>query len=201
MNGFECFGISVTKGTISKVMMTVLLVVWWLYGPRVGYYPVGETDGHTIGTLWEHIFWPLSHANVWHLAGNLWVLWWLKGERLYIRECYVMAVLCSFLPVGPGLWEILPFGEATEAVVTCGFSGVLCGMIGVIWGQWISKCHNLAHSQDNGRKGWGISSAYWTFAKRVLPFVALGFLIPHVNWSIHLYCVLAGVTYGRWGRA
>lgn len=180
MNGFECFGISVTKGTISKVMMTVLLVVWWLYGPRVGYYPVGETDGHTIGTIWEHVLWPLSHANVWHLAGNLWVLRWLKGERLYIRECYVMAVLCSFLPVLPGLWDIFSAGEPLSTV---GFSGVLCASIGIRWGIWAKSCNTVA--------------AYRTFCKRVLPFVAVGFLIPHVNWSIHLYCLLMGVMYGN----
>lgn len=203
MNGFECFGIAVANVTISKVMMTVLLVVWWLYGPSVGYYPVGETDGHTIGTLWEHIFWPLSHANIWHLAGNLWVLWWLKDERLYIRECYVMSVLCSFVPVVPGLWEMIGDGENAAgmhdgAVATCGFSGVLCGMIGVIWGRWIRKCHDLACSQANGQKGRGSAGTYyWTFAKRVLPFVAVGFVIPHVNWSIHLYCLLAGVMYGN----
>ena len=173
-----------TYSTVSKALVTVVLVLWWLYGPSVGYFPVGKTDGHTIGTIWEHLLWPMSHANVWHLMGNLWVLWWMKGGRLYMLEAYVIAVLCSFLPVVPGLWDILPADDSAGVVATCGFSGVLCAMIGVRWGAWIGGCHNM--------------TAYWTFAKRVLPFVAVGFLIPHVNWSIHLYCLLAGLAYGRW---
>lgn len=166
--------------TVCKALITLVLVVWWLWLPLVGYYPVGETDGHTIGMIWGHLLWPLSHANVWHLAGNMYFLWLLK-ERLYVRECYVIAVICSFLPVVPGVWSLFSAGEPLSTV---GFSGVLCAMIGVKWGAWIRGCHGM--------------TAYWTFAKRVLPFVAVGFLIPHVNWSIHLYCLLAGLAYGRW---
>lgn len=176
-----------TYATVCKVAVTVMLVVWWLFGPSVGYFPVGKTDWHTIGTIWEHLLWPMSHANVWHLMGNLWVLWWMKGGRLYMRKAYVMAVLCSLLPVVPGLWEMIGAGknaaEMHGAVATCGFSGVLCAMIGVKWGAWIKGCHGM--------------TAYWTFAKKVLPFVAVGALIPHVNWSIHLYCLMVGVMYGN----
>lgn len=171
-----------TYTTVCKVVVTAVLVVWWLFGPMVGFCPVGKTDGHTIGMIWGHLLWPLSHANVWHLAGNLWVLWWLKG-RLCLREAFVMAVVCSFLPELPGVWEIIrPEADASGTVATCGFSGVLCAMIGVKWGRWI--------------RSRGTASAYREFAKRVLPFVAVGFFIPHVNWSIHLYCLLAGVVYG-----
>lgn len=166
-----------TYTTFTKACVTLVLVLWWWSMPKTGYTPTG-------GTFWEHLLWPLSHANVWHLAGNLWVLWLIKGGRLSLAEAYVMAVACSFLPVVPGLWELMPGADAPGTVATCGFSGVLCGMIGVKWGMWIKGCAS--------------SAAYWTFCKRVLPFVAVGFLIPHVNWSIHLYCLLAGLAYGRW---
>lgn len=182
MKGFRGSGSAATYRTVCKAVVTVWLVAWWVTLPAIGYYPVGETDGHTIGMIWEHLLWPMSHANVWHLAGNLWVLWWLKG-RLYMWESYVMAVLCSFLPVVPGLWEMLPAGEPAGTVATCGFSGVLCAIIGVKWGAWIKSRYSI--------------TAYWTFARRVLPFVAVGFLIPHVNWCIHLYCLVAGVVYGK----
>ena len=171
-----------TYTKVSKAVVSYLLVVWWLVGPLVGFWPVGGTDGNSVGTIWEHVLWPLSHANVWHLAGNLYFLWVMKG-RLNLRECYLVAVVCSFLPVLPGLWEILPFDDSQGVVATCGFSGVLCAVVGVKWGEWIKSHYSI--------------TAYWTFAKRVLPFVAVGFLIPHVNWSIHLYCLLAGLTYGR----
>lgn len=166
-----------TYGTVGKALVTVLLAVWYWAVPAIGFFPVGDADGH--GTVWGHVLWPLSHANVWHLMGNLWVLWWMKGGRLRIREAYVTAVLCSFLPVVPGVWDF----AAAEPLRTVGFSGVLCAMIGMKWGEWIKGCNNVA--------------AYRTFCVKVLPFVAMGFLIPHVNWSIHLYCLLAGGAYGN----
>lgn len=173
-------------GTVTKVLVTVLLVVWWIGMPEIGYRPVGEATGTVAGTIWEHLLWPLSHANVWHLAGNVWVLWLMKG-RLYMRESYLMAVLCSLLPVVPGVWELFSAGKPLNTV---GFSGVLCASIGVRWGEWVG----VTLRESAGHGGFG---AYWTFAKRVLPFVAVGALIPHVNWSIHLYCLLAGFLYGR----
>ena len=173
-------GRATTYTTVCKVLVTVLLVLWYCTMPAVGFNGFG-------GTIWGHVLWPLSHANVWHLAGNLWVLWWMKG-RLDMREAYVMAVLCSFLPVLPGLWEMTGCGEnAAEvhgALATCGFSGVLCAMVGVKWGEWMKGCGN--------------AGAYRTFARRVLPFVGVGFLIPYINWSIHLYCLILGLAYGRW---
>ena len=169
-----------TYTTVTKVLVTVLLVLWYVGMPEIGYKPVGEPRGTVDGTIWEHILWPLSHANVWHLAGNLWVMWWIKG-RMYLRECYVMAVLCSLLPVVPGVWDLC---LQVEPASTVGFSGVLCASIGVRWGLWVKICRN--------------TTAYWTFCKRVLPFVAVGVLIPHVNWSIHLFCLIAGLAYGRW---
>ena len=174
-----------TYTTVEKVLVTVLLVLWYVGMPEMGYKPVGEPTGGVAGTIWEHLLWPLSHANVWHLAGNEWVLWWMKG-RLYMRESYVMAVLCSFLPVVPGVWEIFSAGEPLSTV---GFSGVLCASIGVRWGEWIG----ITRRKTGGSGGY---VAYWTFAKKVLPFVAVGILIPHVNWSIHLYCLLTGLAYG-----
>ncbi len=164
-----------TYTTVCKGVVTALLVVWYFGMPELGFTPSG--------TIGEYLLWPLSHANIWHLAGNVYFLWFLKG-RLYMRECYLVAVICSFLPVWPGLWELMPDADATGTVATCGFSGVLCAMVGVKWGEWIKSRHSI--------------TAYWTFAKRVLPFVAVGFLIPHVNWSIHLYCLILGLAYGRW---
>lgn len=167
-------------GQWTKVAVTVVLVAWWIWMPAIGYMPVGEPTGTVAETIREHLLWPLSHANIWHLAGNLWVLWWLK-DRLYPLESYVMAVVCSFLPVMPGLWDIFSAGEPLSTV---GFSGVLCASIGIRWGEWCKGC--------------GTTASYWTFVKRVLPFVAVGVLIPHVNWSIHLFCLIAGLAYGRW---
>ncbi len=177
-------GCSDTATYWTKAAVTLVLVLWWWLGPVIGYCPIGDEAGGMggealCGTLWAHVLWPLSHANVWHLAGNLWVLWLLNGP-LSVRVSYVIAVLCSFIPVLPGVWELLDEGELP---CTVGFSGVLCVMIGIKWGKWCRSSNNV--------------TAYWTFAKRVLPFIVAGIIIPHVNWSIHLYCVLMGLAYGR----
>ena len=159
----------------TKAVVTLVLVAWWIAGPVVGYKPSG-------GTIWEHLGWMVSHGNVWHLAGNVFVMWCLKG-RLHLGVGVVTAFLCSWLPVVPGVWELFTAGEALS---TAGFSGVLCAMIGVKWGEWIRSCNDIA--------------AYWTFGKRVLPWLLVGVFVPHINWSIHVYCVMAGLVYGRWKR-
>lgn len=176
-----------TYTTVENVLVTVLLVLWYVGMPEIGYKPVGEPTEWVAGTIWEHVLWPLSHANVWHLAGNLWFLWYMKG-RLYMGESYVIAVLCSFLPVIPGMWDWTP---SAEPISTVGFSGVLCASIGIRWGEWVG----MTRRRTVGNGGY---AAYWTFVKRVLPFVVVGYFIPHVNWSIHLFCLIAGLAYGRW---
>ena len=42
-----------TYNVFCKSMMTLVLVLWYYGMPEVGYLPYN-------GTIWEHIFWPLS---------------------------------------------------------------------------------------------------------------------------------------------
>lgn len=171
----------------TKAVVSVTLVAWWIAGPVVGYRPVGEPTGTVAGTIWEHVGWMVSHGNVWHLAGNVFVLWCMKG-RVPLAAGVVTAFLCSWLPVVPGLWDIFSLAEPASTV---GFSGVLCGMIGVQWGVW---CRTQRKAAVHG-------GCYWVFAKKVMPFLIVGAFIPHINWSIHIYCVLMGLAYGRYKPA
>ncbi len=167
----------------TKVVVTALLVSWYVWMPAIGYNPAADATDTVAGSIWGYLLWPLSHVNVWHLAGNLWVLWLLKG-RLHLFWSYMMAVMCSFLPCVPGVWDLLSAGEPLDTV---GFSGVLCAIIGIRWGVWCETSLQIdGHCKE----------AYWTFVKKVLPFIVIGIFIPHVNWSIHLYCLLAGLGYG-----
>lgn len=163
----------------TKVGVTFVLVLWWWLGAEVAYEPVGEV----VDTIWEHLGWMVNHANVWHLAGNVFVLWCMKG-RLHIAAGVAIAFICSWFPVLPGVWEMFVDGDTSATV---GFSGVLCGMIGVKWGAWIKGCNDTA--------------AYVTFGKRVLLVLLVGAFVPHINWSIHVYCVMVGLAYGRYKSA
>lgn len=165
-----------------KGVVTAVLVVWFVLVPQVGYSPVGEATGTTASVLWEHVAWMVSHGNVWHLAGNVLVLWMLRLP-LYLVAAVVISFLCSWLPVLPGVWEIFSTGEPSSAVasVTMGFSGVIFAIGGVKWGR---VC---AVNKTN----------YRLFLARVLPLTLIGILIPHINWSIHFYCLMGGFVYGR----
>ena len=181
-----------------KAIIAVILIACYLCLPQTGYIssefiPTHNTDTENIPA---HILYMLSHANIWHLAGNLLVLLWWKG-RLHLPSSLAIAFVFSFLPVF-GLW---PMG------ITMGFSGVLFAMIGTQWGIYCrhrsSSCHRsqrffagLSHHSLCISKGL-ISKPTSIFLCRILPFAALGIFIPHINWCLHTYCLLAGFIYGR----
>lgn len=162
--------------------------------PQVGYGPGAAAAGTVAG----HLLYMVSHGSIWHLAGNLLVLWMLK-KPLYLGAGLVVAFACSWVPAMPGVWEIvLPEADASgtvagvvggdaAGVVTMGFSGVLFGIFGVKWGRYC-----------------GCTATYWTrvrmFGVKVLPWALVGALLPHINWSLHLYCLLAGFAYGWWRK-
>lgn len=156
---------------IEKWAVTLLLLVCWVTLPLVGYQQGG----------WGHLTYSLCHANVWHLAGNLFVMWVLPsvGWRRMILA-YLIAVLCSYGPFMPTVFDIVT-GHPDANNITVGFSGVLFAIIGIRWGAWSRKVIG---------KGWKL------FLKRVMPIVLLGAFLPHIDWCLHLYCVLTGLAYG-----
>ena len=131
----------------------------------VGSYFLLSKYGFTFSILpiENHLLYPFSHANIWHLAGNILCLWMLRCP-LHIYATYVCAVLCSFLP-------------CFVAEPTMGFSGVLFAMVGISWG----KIHRF---RDMMRKN------IWVL---IIPA-----FLPHINFLIHLYCLILGYLYGRY---
>ena len=82
---------------------------------------------------------------------------------------FVLAVLCSFLPC-----PLLPlYGES--AAFTMGFSGVLFAMVGISWGK-VGRFREMLR-----RNKW---------------YLIIPAFLPHVNFLIHIYCLLAGYLYG-----
>ena len=139
-----------------KLLVSFVLVGSYFLLPKYGFtfsiLPVGN-----------HLLYPFSHANIWHLAGNILCLWMLRCP-LHIYATYVCAVLCSFLP-------------CFVAEPTMGFSGVLFAMVGISWG----KIHRF---RDMLKKN------IWVL---IIPA-----FLPHINFLIHLYCLLLGYLYGRY---
>lgn len=107
------------KFSWAKVVVSVILVVWHFAMPQ---YSFGGWGVHPeCGTIWEHLLYPLSHANIWHLAANVLCLWMIPCD-LHLLAATFLSVLCSFLPC-----------FISEA--TCGFSGVLFAIVGMSWGR------------------------------------------------------------------
>ena len=196
--------IAVKLSLIQKTVITLVLFVWWLFCPVVGYQDFFESSTSLLanekGTVWEwlwpHVAYMFSHANFWHLAGNIFVLWLIQG-RLYLWRAVAIAVVCSFLPGVGSIWEIW---NNEPVPTTVGFSGVLFAIFGIKWGFWCVGQHKGKVS----RKGRILDEQRTEispervkkFCLKVLPFAMIGFFVPNLNWTIHLYCLTAGLFVG-----
>lgn len=154
-----------------KGILTFVILTWWLLAPKTGY------ENGDVEHIGAHVAYMFSHVNVWHLLGNLFVLWFIRG-KMYVGPSLVIAFLVSFIPAW-SLWG--------EVGVTMGFSGVLFAMWGVKWGVHCRRMYGLHPS----------ALAFDEFAMKAVPFALIGILVPHLNWCIHLYSLLAGYVYGR----
>lgn len=156
--------------TTEKAILTVGMLLWWLLMPMTGY----TADDCS---LWPHVAYMWSHASVWHLAGNLFVLWIMRSP-LRLLPSAVIAIAVSYLPS----WSI--WGDVG---MTLGFSGVLFAMWGIKWGVYCSRRYGRRFS----------ACALDEFAMKAVPFALLGIVAPHLNWCIHLYALITGYVYGR----
>ena len=153
-----------------KIDVNRLLVSLILVGSYFFFPKYGFTfKGDFIG----HLLYPLSHANIWHLLANILCLWMLRCP-LHLFVTYLMAVICSFFPsFCLGLFD----GFTLQSEPTYGFSGVLFAMVGISWGR-IHRFKDMVL-----RNKWIL----------ILPA-----FIPHINFLIHIYCLMAGYLYGRY---
>ena len=165
------------RETIEKCAVTLVLVACWLFLPATGY------TNDDINRISPHLLYMWSHANIWHLAGNLLCLWLIR-RKLYLYSSLVIAFLASFIPA---------FSIYGDVGVTLGFSGVLFAIVGTKWGLYIGEWSRQG-ATPMVRKHAG------QFMMKILPFAIVGIIIPHVNWCLHTYCLLAGFAYGWFRR-
>lgn len=96
----------------ARLTICAILLLSYLLLPKYGFTSVMDSG---------HFLYPLSHANIWHLLANLLCLWMIKAD-MHLLTCYVIAVLCSFIP-------------CFVSEPTMGFSGILFAMVGISWGR------------------------------------------------------------------
>lgn len=166
-----------------KLSVTFFLVCFYLFMPKVGYL-------HAFGDARGHLLYMFSHANLWHLSGNIFVLWLMK-PKLYLLWGMAIALGCSFLPCTGTLWDLI--GGTDDGAVTMGFSGVLFAIGGVKWGRyWRHESGRWPSDPLFGKR-----CPVRDFMTKVFPLSLLGVLIPHVNWCLHAWCMLVGFVFAR----
>lgn len=164
MNRYVCF----------KLVVSFILVGSYFLLPKYGFTSFGCC--YDIATYREHLLYPLSHANIWHLMANCLCLFMLRCP-MHLFVTYTIAVLCSFLPSFCLFDSIMQGGFHSLSEPTYGFSGVLFAMVGISWG----KIHRLKDMMLRNK---------WIL---IIPA-----FIPHINFLIHIYCLVAGYLYGRY---
>ena len=153
-----------------KYILSAILILAFVAMPDFTAMPVNgdnEWHNHSVRWLTGHALFALSHANVFHLAGNLLCLYLMKIP-LRLPLTLGISFVCSFIPVW-SVWEV-------QAV--CGFSGVLLASIGYAFGDAAWRNHSGL---------WLKRMVKWC----VVPTVVTG-LLPHMAMAFHLYCLAAG---------
>lgn len=156
---------------VIKLVVSLLLVGSYFFLPKYGFTAF---EASTPCDLLPRLLYPFSHANIWHLAANILCLWMLRCQT-HIVATYLIAVLCSFLPSFSIYDCIVQGGFAALSEPTYGFSGTLFAMVGISWG----KIHRFKDMVNLNK---------W--------FLIIPAFLPHVNFLIHIYCLLAGYLYG-----
>jgi membrane associated rhomboid family serine protease len=159
------------KEKIVKLVVSFLLVGSYFFLPKYGFTAFnGSVCGYDIAT---HFLYPFSHANIWHLAANILCLWMLRCP-IHLLATYTIAVLCSFLP-SFSLYDFIVGQGTALSEPTYGFSGILFAMVGISWGR-IHRFRDMIR-----RNKW---------------YLIIPAFLPHVNFLIHIYCLLFGYLYG-----
>lgn len=102
-----------TNFLIKTLLTCVSLAVFIASPDNAGFFPGSS--------FVSHLTYSFCHANIFHLAANLVVLWSLRN-RICLCASLFAAVLASFLPT-------------YVSQPTVGLSGVIFAAIGIMWGK------------------------------------------------------------------
>ena len=163
---------------IEKMLVSLILGIWYFSQQQVGYGPM-EWDPLV------HLQAMVSHANIWHLIGNIFVLT-LLTYRLYLVPAVIIGFVASYIPMMGTVWHLIGTEDGTPVVM--GFSGVIFAIIGIMWGV---QFH--AYYRKSARYSMLI---FEDFCTRALPWALIGFFIPHICWELHFYSLMIGFAWG-----
>lgn len=106
-----------SKASISKIIITLVMICSFLLLPRYAFRPLGA-EGFDI---YHNILFPLSHANIFHLALNIICLWQLRFSVRCLAVAFAISFMASLIP-----------GSQIDVM---GASGVIFSIIGIRYGQ------------------------------------------------------------------
>ena len=179
---------STTSVTLAIIIITVAFYLFTrgAAGEALGLAFRQDNDAIAQGELWR-LFTPvLLHANLTHIAFNMWALWVLgpQIERGVGTGPFVGAYLAS-AAMGSAFFFV--FGQSNFAV---GASGAIFGLFG-IWLNWAVRRRNTAYGQALLRQ----------IGFLLLLNAALPFIIRNIAWEAHLGGLIAGFVIGElWSR-
>lgn len=110
------------------------------------------------------------HANVFHAICNIWCF--LALAFYYDIEDWELLLAFLIATTIPS-WVLSPLTSPLSPVKAIGFSAVCFALMGIVLYKVARKRYYLA----------------W-----IIPMVAVGFLIPGMAATIHLYCFTLGIT-------
>ena len=157
---------------IIKTLVSSLLVISYFMLPKCGFT---SFDGSLcVDVILSHLLYPVSHANVWHLAANIMCLWMIPC-RIHLKTSYWIAVACSFIPAVSLFDCIVDWNIAFVKEPTMGFSGIIFAIVGISWGK-VCKFREMLWKNK------------W--------YLIVPAFLPHINFLIHFYCLVAGFVVG-----
>ena len=165
--------------------------------------PLRDTFGlsATDNSLWQHLLWPLVHANILHWFLNticfmaLWriitlprLLWGYAASLLigYLWQChYFLPLINPILPSIQGRgwgWVFFNpqssmFNVQSSILNVCGLSSIIFFFLGIIFVRT--------------RKSYRI---------RLALLIIISCFIPNIAASVHILALLFGIAYGRCAR-